>query len=150
MTAEKVIAQAVSQIGYSENQEGSNKTKFGKWFGLDGLPWCGMFVSWCYYMAGLPLKGCGFLYGFAGCQTMYAVSKKKGWIVKDPAPGDIVLFDFNADGRYDHCGIFEMHSRPSYFISIEGNTSKKNNSNGGFVMRRSRAYKNCVFIRPKF
>ena len=30
---------AVSQIGYCESPPDSNKTKYGRWYGMDGVPW---------------------------------------------------------------------------------------------------------------
>lgn len=145
----KIIQVAGNEIGYLETPPNTNKTKYGKWFGFDGVPWCGMFVSWCYAKAGYPLGNIGFLKGFAGCQTAVAYFKKHNKIVTDPQPGDIVFFDFNNDGRYDHTGIFVKgsHGRIT-FESIEGNTSKTNNANGGQVMRRVRYYKNVIFVHP--
>lgn len=148
--SELILQIAGREIGYFETPPNSNKTKYGRWFGLDGLPWCAIFISWVYAKAGNPIKGFGFTNGFAGTQTMYALAKQRGLIVTDPKPGDIVLFDFNNDMRCDHCGIFQQHARPNYFYSIEGNTSHANNTNGGYVMRRSRAYKNAIFVRLKF
>lgn len=148
--SELILKIADREIGYFETPANTNKTKYGKWFGLDGLSWCGIFISWVYAKAGNPIKGFGYTNGFAGTQTMLHIAKQKGLIVKDPQPGDIVLYDFNQDGRPEHCGIFEKHGRPNYFYAIEGNTSTINNANGGYVMRRSRAYKTAIFIRLKF
>jgi CHAP domain len=139
---------AQSQIGVSEFPENSNKTKYGKWFGLDGVAWCGIFVSWCYDQAGASLGNIGFKKGFAGCQSAVAHFKATGEIVETPRCGDIVFFDWNGDGRYDHTGIF-YGFHENQFISIEGNTAVGNDSNGGKVMKRIRNYKNALFVRPK-
>lgn len=144
----KIIEIAEKEIGYSEAPANSNKTKYGKWFGFDGVAWCGMFVSWCYYKAGQPLGNIGFSKGFAGCQTAVAFYKKKGKITNDPVAGDIVFFDWNGDGRYDHTGIFVRHINEIYFETIEGNTSLTNQSNGGQVMRRKRKYTGVLFVHP--
>ncbi len=148
--SEQILKIASREIGYLETPANSNQTKYGKWFGLDGVSWCAIFISWCYAKAGNPIKGFGFANGFAGTQTMHHLAAKKGLIVTDPIPGDIVLFDFNNDMRVDHCGIFEKNLRPGYFNCIEGNTSITNNSNGGAVMRRQRPYKKAIFVRLKF
>lgn len=137
----KVIEIASKEIGYSEDPPNSNKTKYGKWFGLQGVAWCGIFASWCYDQAGQPIKGVGFLNGFAGCQTAVATLTKKDKIVTDPQPGDLVFFDWNSDGRYDHVGLFENWIDKETFTTIEGNTSIGNDSNGGTVMRRTRSMK---------
>lgn len=146
---EKIVSIAAAEVGYSETPPNSNKTKYGKWFGLDGLAWCGMFVSWVYHRAGLPLGRIGYLRGFAGCQTAVAYYRKRGELVTDPQPGDIVFFDFNGDGRHDHTGIYVKKISATQFEAIEGNTSLTNQSNGGTVMRRTRSLKNVVFARPK-
>lgn len=143
----RIVQIAQAEIGYIEQPV--NKTEYGKWFGLNGTAWCGIFVSWCYAMAGTPLPNIGYSKGFAGCQTAYKFFKDRGWIITDPKAGDIVLFDFDGDGKYNHTGIFvEPSERTGYFVSIEGNTALKNDANGGSVMRRERKYKNCIFARP--
>jgi len=137
---QKIISVAEKEIGYTEQPPNTNKTKYGKWFGLDAVPWCGMFVSWCYAQAGFPLVKIGFTKGFAGCQTAVAYFKRKEKITTDPQLGDIVFFDFNNDGRYDHTGIFVCWESKTVFTTIEGNTSIFNNANGGTVMKRNRVH----------
>jgi len=144
----KIVEIARNEVGYTETPPGSNRTKYGKWFGLDGMPWCGIFVSWVYSRAGYPLGNIGFRNGFAGCQTAVAYFRKKNMITDTPAAGDIVFFDWNGDGRYDHCGIFLSES-DNKFMSIEGNTSAANNSNGGLVMIRRRSYRYAIFVHCK-
>lgn len=144
----KIVATAYKEVGYTEYPADSNKTKFGKWFGMDGVKWCGIFVSWVYAMAGKPLGNVGFLKGFAGTQYAFAYYKKKGKIVTTPQQGDIVFFDWNNDGRIDHTGIFVADINGKIFTSVEGNTSAKNDSNGGSVMERARSYKYAKFVRP--
>ena len=133
----EIIRIAEKEIGQVEKPMNTNKTKYGKWFGLDGVAWCGIFVSWCYAQAGFPLPKIGFSKGFAGCQTAVAYFKKNKLITTEPVEGDIVFFDWNKDGRYDHTGIFVKWIDENTFESIEGNTAVGNDSNGGMVMRRS-------------
>lgn len=141
----EIIRIAETQIGEREKPLNSNKTKYGKWFGFDGVAWCGMFVSWCYAQAGFPLPKIGFTKGYAGCQTAVAYFKKNNQITKSPVEGDIVFFDWNADGRYDHTGIFVKWINDKEFHTIEGNTAVGNDSNGGTVMKRVRKNKNVLF-----
>lgn len=150
MNIQKIIEVATAEIGTKEVPDNSNKTKYGKWFGLDGLYWCAIFVSWVYDKAGVPLGNIGFLKGMAGCQTAIAHFKKTGEITTEPQQGDIVFFDWNGDGRFDHTGIYIKKIDKNYFETIEGNTSLVNQSNGGEVMRRKRAFnKNAIFVHPK-
>lgn len=146
LIAAKIVEIAANELGYTENPVNSNKTKYGKWFGFDGVAWCGMFVSWCYFMAGKPLGKIGFTKGFAGCQTAVAHFKKLGYTTNNPVDGDIVFFDWNADGRYDHTGIFSHWIDENTFCSYEGNTSLTNQSNGGQVMKRNRNKKVAIFV----
>ena len=148
MEKNTILEVARKEIGVTEFPPNSNRTKYGQWFGLDGVAWCGIFVSWVYYHAGFPLGKVGFLKGFAGCQTAVAHYKSKGKVVTDPQPGDIVFFDWNGDGRYDHTGIFVSKKNEYYFNTIEGNTSMSNNSNGGMVMERIRKWDQAIFVRP--
>lgn len=144
----EIIRIAEKELGQTEKPVNSNKTKYGKWFGFDGVAWCGIFVSWCYAQAGFPLPKIGFSKGFAGCQTAVAYFKKMNQITKTPVEGDIVFFDWNADGRYDHTGIFVKWINDKEFHTIEGNTAVGNDSNGGTVMKRVRKNKNVLFAHP--
>jgi hypothetical protein len=137
---EKIIEVAKKEIGYVEQK--SNLTKYGKWFGFDGVAWCAMFVSWVFYTAGKQLPKIGFSKGYAGCSTMYDYAKKNNLFTDNPQPGDIVLFDFDGNGSWDHTGLFEnwTNGTKTIFETIEGNTSDRNASNGGMVLDRARNY----------
>ena len=149
INGQKVLQLAIKQIGTKEEPPNSNKTKYGKWFGCDGVAWCAMAVSWCYAQSGFPLGKIGYSKGFAGCQTGYAHFKATGEITTNPQPGDIVLYDWNGDGRFDHTGIFEAWVSVGSFTAIEGNTAVGNDSNGGEYMRRERNKAKAVFVHPK-
>ena len=150
MKGQKVIDIAFAEVGYKEVPANSNKTKYGKWFGFDGVAWCGMFCSWAYSQAGAQLPNIGFSKGFAGCQTAVAYFKKSGEITKTPQVGDLVFFDWNGDKRYDHVGIFNgWKNHGLNFYTVEGNTSLTNQSNGGEVMSRTRSTTNVIFVHPK-
>jgi hypothetical protein len=144
----KIIEIAKGEIGVTEFPANTNKTKYGKFFGLDGQPWCGMFVSWVYDQAKVRMPKIGFSKpGFAGCQSAVAFFKAKGWITDTPVVGDLVFFDWNADGRYDHVGLYCENLTGREFSSIEGNTSLANDSNGGQVMVRRRKHgKGVLFV----
>ena len=142
----KIVEVAQKYIGTKESPADSNKTLFGKWAKYDGVPWCGLFVSKCYEEAGNPLPKIGFAFrGFAGCQTAVAYFKKNNQITSKPVSGDIVFFDWNKDGRYDHTGIFVKWLNENEFETIEGNTAVGNDSNGGQVMRRKRNKSVAIF-----
>jgi cell wall-associated NlpC family hydrolase len=149
MIQHKIIQIAAKEIGQTEKPANSNRTKYGKWAKFDGVAWCGIFVSWVYAHAGVPLPKIGFAFpGFAGTQTAMAQLKKWGKIVQQPEPGDIVFFDWNNDKRVDHVGIVVQLLSNGTVTTIEGNTSATNQSNGGNVERRTRNLKHCIFVRP--
>lgn len=163
-TANDVLKIAASQIGVCESPAGSNKTKYGKEFGMNGQPWCSIFLWWCFNHA-----KAGKLYPH-NANAAYAqdeiVSKCGGaWVMKkntrkdsrkaylkNAKAGDIVTFDFGAmDGYRRHIGIVESVSG-DYLICIEGNTSQRGSqSNGGMVCRQRRIYTSiCVAARPAY
>ncbi len=146
---QKVIEIAKLEVGAVEDPPNSNQTAYNSWFGLPNVMWCGIFVSWCYAKAGFPLGKIGFAKGFAGCQTAVAHFRKTGEITTTPQAGDIVFFDWNGDGRFDHVGIYH-YDKGNEFVTIEGNTAIGNDSNGGQVMVRIRkdASKH-IFVHPK-
>lgn len=149
MTAEKILSIARAEIGIMETPANSNKTKYGKWYGLNGQPWCMIFVQWCFYMAGasalLPIRT-------ASCGELMRAAQKKGiWITGNYQPGDIVIYDFPGGAATDHCGIIESVSNGK-ITAIEGNTSEKGSqSNGGKVCRKTRPFNQIVgVVRPKY
>ena len=140
---------ARAEIGQTETPKNSNRTKYGKWANLDGVAWCGLFVSWVYEQAGKPMPRIGFRFnGFAGCQTAVAYFRKERKIVTTPQEGDLVFFDWNNDKRHDHVGLFVKWLDKDHIETIEGNTAIGNDSNGGNVMIRKRHKRFCLFVRP--
>jgi len=149
----KVIEVAIKEVGVQENPPNSNNVKYNTWiYGkvVSGAkyPWCGAFVSWCYSMAGFQIRGGGYAKGFIGCQYAVANIKKWGRLITEPKAGDVVFFDWEGDGKFDHTGLFVSNLPNGNFKTIEGNTAVGNDSNGGSVMERERKYKNVIFVRP--
>lgn len=140
------LAEAVKHIGVKEQPAGSNRNPFGKWFGVDGVPWCSIFVSYCFQVgAGVTVakgfKGAG-AYPGKGCtyvpSTEAWLQAAGFWLGRtEPQPGDIAIFNWDG-GRPDHIGIVERYLGDGRFQCIEGNTSAGNDSNGGEVQRRLR------------
>jgi len=149
------LERAQSQIGNKESPPNSNLTKYGDWYGENGVPWCAIFATWCYELgakdAGHPDGSPSFLTLAASGGTAdywdyvpYIVSDARNGrrglaVVNTPQPGDLVCFDWQRNGEYDHVGLVETPPDSSgAFTAIEGNTSTSDNSNGGQVMRRNR------------
>lgn len=157
-TANDVLNVARGEIGYSRWKDPEQGTKYGRWFrdvlgwgsyyGQNGVPYCGMFVSYVFNKAGATAAGLPGAY----TPTMLSAGKTAGKsvAVKNAQPGDLVYFDWQGDGVTDHVGIVESNNG-SYLTTIEGNTSDGNNSNGGLVMRRTRKYSTVSgVIRPNY
>lgn len=147
---EKIVQIAFAEVGTKESPANSNKTKYGKWFGFDGVMWCAMFVSWVYWKAGCQLPKIGYSKGYAGVRTAVNYYEKLGLLTDKPKLGALVFFDWNGDDRHDHTGIFNgwANKEKTKFYSIEGNTSFTNDSNGGEVMSRTRSVKGVLFVNP--
>ncbi|WP_053227259.1 peptidoglycan-binding protein [Solirubrobacter soli] len=144
-TGKRALIEARKHLGTREQPAGSNRTSFGRWYGSDGVPWCAIFVSYCFHEgAGVTLckgfKGAGVnRLGCAYVPTVSAWLRATGrWKGRSaPVPGDIAIFNWDG-GVPDHIGIVESFLADGTFTCIEGNTSVGNDSNGGQVMRRKR------------
>lgn len=135
----RLIHTALKENGTKE--EGTNKQKYGEWFGNNGEPWCATFVTWCWYHSGLSYD---LLVRYQGCTAgmkwcteqgiMHYVQdfdfgeelengipgKQYGGTYK-PVAGDIVFF---LSAGMGHTGIV-IYSDDTYLYTIEGNTSDK-------------------------
>lgn len=137
-----VLIVAAGELGTTEFPANSNKTKYGKWYGLDGYAWCMMFVQWSFAQAGYKLP-----YKTASCSDLlnwYRANQPER-VAREPKPRDIIIYNFG------HTGIVESVGNNTV-TAIEGNTSAGDagsQSNGGGVFRRTRS-KTLVtaYIRP--
>ena len=152
LNAELIHNLAVSQIGYEEQPV--NKTMYGKWYGLDGAPWCAMFVSWVFNEAGAIKRiAASGAKGFASCDIGLKWFSKKNKLIPigEAQLGDIAFFQFDNDAQPDHVGII-IKNTGKQLICIEGNTSpdkRGSQSNGGGVYRKKRPYSVVMAIaRP--
>jgi len=104
----KVIALCKAEVGVSEYPKRSNMTKYGAWYGTDGVAWCGMFASWIYFMCGIVWpKRLDSVKGFSWVPTLLIRAKKNGWTTLQPMAGDLVIYDWEGNKEPDHVEIFE-------------------------------------------
>lgn len=149
-TPQNVLRIAARQIGNTESPRNSNMNKYGAWYGMNRAPWCAMFVSYCFYNAGLVIP-ITTPKGFAYCPYGVKWFREKGQLFNTPQVGDVVFFDWRRDGVSDHVGIVEAVNANGTITTIEGNTSIGNDSNGGEVMRRNRPLSVVAgFGRPSY
>lgn len=137
-TAQDVLNQARADLGYTEKPAGSNRTKFGHFYGLDGQPWCAQAISYWFFNAGLPLPAStskGFAYTPSGAAYFKRINR---WGTT-PQVGAVVFYDFPGDSvnRISHVGIVEAVEGDA-IVTIEGNTDDAGGRTGGKVMRRRR------------
>ena len=157
MDKEKVAKIAMQEAALKVKEVPVNKTKYGHWYGLDGQPWCAMFVSWVFNQAGLVNLINQSPKGYAGCESFEAWAKKNKMTVpvKDVQTGDILLFDFNKEGKSIHTGIAVGYNVHTHLIdTVEGNTAGNQSgsqANGDGVYIKHRAPSTVrVVVRPKW
>jgi hypothetical protein len=145
----RALAEALRHVGVKESPPGSNRTPFGRWFGADGVPWCAVFVSYCFDVgAGVVLcrgwHGAGVgSRGVAYVPTLSAWLRATGrWVEGPPRAGDLAIYDWDG-GVPDHVGIV-IRAVGGGFESVEGNTAVGNDSDGGEVMRRRRTLRQAT------
>ena len=134
-TAKEILAVARGELGYKESPAGSNRTKYGTWFGLNGQPWCMLFIQWVFTQAGAESL---LAARTASCGAFMRAAQSTGrWVTSGYQPGDVVIYDFPGGGATDHCGIV-VTALTTGVRAIEGNTASGDDSNGGEVMERTR------------
>ena len=124
---------------YVESDEGDNDTIYGKWYGMNKEPWCGMFVSWCAAQSGMLNSNKsgtldeGKIPKFSYCLTGKNIYKKADRYYPvssnyEPKRGDLFfhLKKIIEDGKekwVGHTGIIIAYDKRTDIIySIEGNT----------------------------
>ncbi len=158
MSKASVIKIAASQIGYAEAPSGSNQTKYGRAFGWDGVPWCVIFLWWCFRDAG---EAMAFFAGAktASCSTLFRWYKEQGLAVtmNEVKAGDLLFLNFHGGADPEHvCLVENVVSGPVLEVTtIEGNTTpglgmEGSQDNGGCVARKLRYRSQIVGgARPK-
>lgn len=113
---------AIANIGRDQlgNAGGS---KFWGWYGFDyRVEWCAIFVSWCANQTGNLNSA---IPKFALCEDGIRWYQNRGqWAARGdttPVAGDIIFFDWGADGDPDHVGIV-VGSDGTNVYTVEGNS----------------------------
>lgn len=145
MSAFKIIAVAGAEVGYVEKKTASqledktsnpgnaNWTKYGAWYGMNGEPWCDMFVCWCAEQAGESDSVGKFAYVPYHVKYFQNLGRYFARGEGTPQSGDIIFFRDAC-----HVGLVE-YCDGTYVYTIEGNTSDGNtlDPNGGAVCRKT-------------
>jgi RHS repeat-associated protein len=121
---DKFVAVAQQELGYKETPE--NRTKYGKWYGMNPAKWCAEFVSYVANEAGILGT---VVPKYAKCTTgrdWYKnndrfQARSSGYA---PHAGDVVFFSENKGKTDYHTGIviaYDPSTRTVY--TIEGNSN---------------------------
>lgn len=158
MSLSKVIDIARGELGNTEEPAGSNLTKYGFWYGVNGVPWCVIFLCWLFNQAGerMAFFGGGKT---ASCGMLLRWYREQGLTVpvSEVQPGDIVILNFSGTVEPQHCGLVTHVERSGgsilYIKTIEGNTTSGDTSqdNGGMVCEKVRYPRQVVGVcRPQY
>lgn len=157
MSMSKVLELARADLGYTENPPGSNLTKYGEAYGMNGVPWC-VEAPWFWFNeAGerMAFFGGGKT---ASCSTLLRWYREQGLTVpaKEAQTGDIVMLNFSDGISPDHCGLVVGREGNSV-KTIEGNTTPgeegtpQEQANGGCVALKTRFLYQIVGVcRPQY
>lgn len=149
MTVDQAIARAKAEVGTKESPPNSNNVKYNTWYygkpvSGSAYPWCATFISWLFRDDQKLLKKT------ASCANMLSWFESKGLVITKPEPGCIVFFKYSTNNRRtNHVGICVKVNKDS-ITTIEGNTSKTSNDNGGAVMERVRTANIVAYAMPKY
>ena len=157
MSRERVIELARGELGYTENPANSNNMKYGAAYGLQGQPWCVIFLWWLFREAG---ESAAFFGGAktASCGKLLRWYREQGQTVpvSEVQPGDIVILNFHGTKDTEHCGLVvdvkRVITTVASVTTIEGNTSSSGSQdNGGIVCEKVRFPRQIVAVcRPKY
>lgn len=132
---EDLLAVARSQLGYEESRRNigfdsewylGGYTRYGAWYGRPYSAWCAMFISFCLHYAEVPEEAmpreCGVRRWIDELDAREQYAAAGEYL---PKSGDLVFFDFDADGLSDHVGLVETVAERETEVwqleTIEGN-----------------------------
>lgn len=131
---------AHSQVGVEEHGGDNRGKEVEAYLAATGLgggyPWCAAFQTWCFKNAGWS----GTLPEYSAyCPSWESWATAKGFVIPfaKARKGDFVTFNWNADSEADHIGIVTRRAGTT-LLTIEGNTSSTNWSDGDGVFECSR------------
>jgi hypothetical protein len=149
-TVEELLAVTKAEVGYREH--GRNRTKYGEWFGFNGVAWCSIWVAWCLARIGMDPRP--FIDNYASVELAFSGWKRLGRYVgkMDIIPGDILWFKFPT-GNHTGFAISKPYRRGLiwYVRTREGNTAVGNDRSGGGVDEKERKLSIVVAVaRPAY
>lgn len=144
---------ASSIVKVAKSQVGNRGKKYNSWYGNPvTADWCGAFVTWVFAKAGASDIFCPKKGNPAYVPNIHTWALNYDRIVaneKKARAGDIVIFDWGADGTRDHVGIVQKNAG-TCLKCIEGNTGSYDATKSK-VAQKTRYFSDiyCI-IRPKY
>lgn len=138
MTPATIVATAELFVGWVKE---ATKQNDGPWVeaiqrvtgNKKGDPWCASFVT---FVLDIAFKGKNPIIRTASCDAMLVVARRQGWLVAEPAPGDVFLV-MKTDTDAVHTGFVSAVGKLSV-KTIEGNTNEGGSRDGWGVFARER------------
>jgi cell wall-associated NlpC family hydrolase len=157
----KDVLKIATKFADEKYKEGKNNDSvFGKWYGHNNIPWCAMFVSYCFNKAGAGavVANAQTKKGFHSCTAAVKHYEHTNQVVpvNKIQPGDIVFMNFRGTNEADHVGIAIKHNKIIKKVyCVEGNTLNPDGTgdqvNGDGAYYKTRPYKNIVCaVRPSW
>lgn len=135
-----IVTIAKNEVGYHEkasnsslnsftdNAGSANYTKYGKWYGTNGVAWCAIFVSWCANQAGVSTS---IIPKTNDCDTSMSKFKTRSRFYSasgsyTPQVGDLFFVGTTSNGVTDatHTGIV-VSVTSSNITVVDGNYGNK-------------------------
>jgi hypothetical protein len=145
----KAVDAALADASKHVTETPVNLTPFGRWYGLDGKPWCCMYVTFRLCKAGFDGFERGKFASYCGDVVDAAKRRERNLaLTTQPERGDLVVY--NND---EHIEFFVEWVTPGEsFKAVGGNTSSHDGSrsNGGEVAENTRFVKDARFPASYF
>lgn len=127
------IAHNEYKKGFEERKNdlgvGNNKTLYGEWYGMNNVPWCAIFISYCAGKSDL-LYNVIPKYSYCPSGVIWYKKRKRYYsrtTFYTPKSGDIVFLGSNTSkNRTTHTGIvYGVNQELKLICTIEGNVKDK-------------------------
>jgi peptidoglycan hydrolase-like protein with peptidoglycan-binding domain len=126
-----------------------NLTAYGRWYGMNGQPWCCMYVTYRLCRTGFDGFERGKFASYCGDVVSAAKQRQRGLaLTTTPERGDLVVYNHD-----EHIEFFVEWVTPNVsFRAVGGNTSSHDGSrsNGGEVAVNTRFVKDAKFPASYF
>jgi hypothetical protein len=140
----KAVDKALADAAKGVAETPVNLTPFGEWYGMNGVAWCCIYVTYRLSKAGYTGFERGKFASYCGAVVDAARRRERGLaLTKTPERGDLVIYN-----KDEHIEFFVEWVTPNEsFRAVGGNTSAHDGSksNGGQVAVNQRLVRDARF-----